>query len=127
VQEPIAQRQEPPVARGGDLDVVDLLALDAGDQGVLPPALDPLHGPPELHGEGSGHHVFRVVHALRAEATADIGGRHHADLLFGQTELGRVHAAVAVHHLHGCPQRELPIGPLRHQSAGLQRVSTAAG
>ena len=114
--------EEPAVAGGRDLDVVDLVALHAGHQGVLAARLDPLHRPAELPGQLRHHDVLGVVHALGAEAAAHVGRRDHAHVVLGQAELRRDHPAVAVHHLHGAPHRE----PRRPSHCGDQRRAARA-
>ncbi len=127
VEEVVAQAEQRPVPGGRDLHVVHLVALHARHQGVLAPRLDPLHRPAELAGQLRDHDVLGVVHALGAEASADVGRRDHAHVVLGQAELLRDHPAVAVDHLHRAPHREPRVLPLGDQRARLERVRPAAG
>ncbi len=105
---------------------MDLVALDTGDQGVLPTRLDPLDRASELPRENGHHDVLRVVHALGPEASADVGRRNDPHVVLGNTELAGEHAAMPMHHLHGAVHGETVPGPARHESARLERMRAAA-
>src|SRR5439155_23203093 len=67
------------VGRGGDLDLVDLVApVDRGLH-VLAPRLDVLDGPAETQSQRGGDHLVGIDVELGPEAAAHIGG-DHADL-----------------------------------------------
>ena len=126
VEEIVAQGEEPALPGGRQLHVVDLVTLHAGDEGVLPPRLDPLDRPVELAREGRDHDVLRVVHSLGAEAAAHVGGRDHAHLLLGQAELPGDHPAVTMDHLDGAPHGQALVRPADDEAARLQGMRAAA-
>jgi hypothetical protein len=127
VQEVVLEGEQGAVAGGRDLPVVHLVALHAGHERVLAPRLDPLDRPVEPAGELGHHDVFGVVHALGAEAAADVGRRDDAHLILAEPELARDHPAVPVDHLHRAADRQQAVAPLGDERPGLERVRAAAG
>ena len=82
------EREQAPVARGGEPRRVPLLARLVRALHELGARLDPLHGPSQPIGEGRNEHVLGIDRDLRSEPSARVG-REHPYTLEGQPEIRR--------------------------------------
>ena len=118
-----AHRQDAAVAVEADLDLVRDLTRVVGRHEVLAPALDPLHGPPELQGGERHQDVLGVELTAHSEAAAhvDLGEPQRAQR---DAEDRREDRPVDVNALGGADQMELAaarIGRHDDETARLQR------
>ena len=91
MQKHVTQSHHDPVPSGGELDLVDLLALVARCHEVFGPILDPLHWAPEMTRQERDHYLLRVEeHDLRPEPATGIGGHHPKPVRRHREQLGQV-------------------------------------
>ena len=102
-----AHREDRPVATGGQLDVVPLLARVSRRGHVLAPGLDPLHGRAQAHRQQGDQDLLGVDLLLHAEAAAHVGS-DHADPVLGEPEHVSQDVADSMRPLRGGPHREPP-------------------
>ena len=119
------QAEDPAVAGGGDLDVLDHVAAVDGGLVALAARLGPLHRPAELAGDDEGDDLLGVHVELGAEAAADVGG-DHPQLLLGDAGGQRQHQPQDVRDLGGRVDRVL-VGRGESASTTTARGSIAVG
>ena len=121
-QHVVDEGQDPAVARGRDLGLVNLLPGVVGGHHVLAAVLDPLDRPPQCDRRPRHQEVLGVELSANAEPAADIR-LDEPDARLRQAEQIRQDAAVEVGDLRRSPDREhagvAVVGG--HQTAGLQR------
>ena len=114
-----------PLLRGGELDLLHMIAPVRRRLVVLGARLDPSHRPPELHRAERGDEVTLNLRNLAAEAAAHLG-RDDPQAIFRHAGDDRQDEADDMRVLGRVPQRQLTGGrrKLRDRAA---RLSIAVG
>ena len=87
-EHPGAQAGDRPIAFGGELDVLDLVAAVDGRDEILAAVLHPLHRTPQSYRQMGCEHVLGIDIGFAAETTANLWG-DDTDAVLRQVQRGR--------------------------------------